>query len=412
MAQCTDQATSQNQATALLSRAVESAAPASAQKPAQPAHRFISSLTLQLLAILAVLYIGLWNFYPWRPLAELDIPAWMLKYAANTAQIVASNKAQVLILGSSLIDAPRRRLKRNNLYQEELSAACHQPFTIDVASVPGVMMSDQAFVIAKLLTGDTKLKFLIVTYSPREFIDNELGDKLTSTPTRTVVNFIDRRQNLLPKVLSAESVITWTSNHVLFCNLVRRHILKQTSRWICHLSNHPLSRWDSGHDNLNDEVKNEFSQTDILTTDPNASDSQGPAYEKRLALDLSVYQKRYNPFNEKGMNIQLQALDELLATCTSHSIAVQLVGMPISQANKNLLAPGIYDLMDKKVRQIASKYGTQVNDINQMESFEQTDFRDSVHLSKTGSLKFLPLFNSSVVPGLQHHLAPLMRSDK
>ncbi|MBS2007856.1 MAG: hypothetical protein JST01_12495 [Cyanobacteria bacterium SZAS TMP-1] len=131
-----------------------------------------------------------------------------------------------------------------------------------------------------------------------------------------------------------------------------------------------------------------------------------------MALDLQVYQKRYNPFNEKRMNTQLQALDELLATCASHNIAVQLVGMPISPANKNILGPGIYELMDKKVRQIASKYGTQVDDINQMESFEQTDFRDSVHLSKTGSLKFLPLFNSSVVPGLQHHLAPLMRSDK
>ncbi|MBS1999768.1 MAG: hypothetical protein JSS86_25785 [Cyanobacteria bacterium SZAS LIN-2] len=412
MAQCTDQASSQNQATALLSRAVESAAPSSAQKSAKPAHRFISSLTLQLLAMLAVLYIGIWNFYPWRPLAELDIPAWMLKYAANTAQIVAGSKAQVIILGSSLIDAPRGRLKRDQLYQEELSTAWHKPVSLDVSSVPGAMMSDQAFVVEKLVENGKKPELLVVTYAPREFMDNEVGDKLTSTPTRTVVTFINRRQSLLPRSLSAEAFAACAASHSQFCDLVRRHVLRQANQWICRVSGHPLTLWEASHGNFGGKSEGPTNQADAQSTDLNSPDSQGPAYEKRLALDLQVYQKRYNPFNEKRMNTQLQALDELLATCASHNIAVQLVGMPISPANKNILGPGIYELMDKKVRQIASKYGTQVDDINQMESFEQTDFRDSVHLSKTGSLKFLPLFNSSVVPGLQHHLAPLMRSDK
>ena len=205
--------------------------------------RLSSSFTIQLLTILAGLYVAVWFFYPWRPLAELDIPAWMLKYASNTAQIVQSTRAEVIILGSSLIDAPRGRLKRQNLYQEELNNGAKLSHTVDLSTVPGAMLSDQGFIVEELFANGKQPKFIVLTYAPREFMDNEVGDRLTSTPTRTVVNFINRRQSMLPRDFSLSACSDCFANHALFCDLVRRHVLKQSTTWICDLSGHPLTLW-------------------------------------------------------------------------------------------------------------------------------------------------------------------------
>jgi len=378
--------------------------------------KLYSSLTIQLLAILAGLYVAVWCLYPWRPLAELDIPAWMLKYASNTAQIVQKSNAPVIILGSSLIDAPRGRLKRENLYQEELNQGAKQTLAVDLSTVPGAMISDQSFVVQELFANGKNPKFIILTYAPREFMDNEVGDRLSSTPTRSVVSFINRRQSMLPRQLSMQAITDCLSNHTLFCDLVRRHVLKLSNTWICELSGHPLTLWDSTHGSAAERKSQPSSKPESATNSPskpeaglvdlNGPDSHGPIYEKRLAQDLHMYSHRYNPYNEKRCQTQMQALRELLANCRAHQSSVLLVGMPISPANKALLADGIYQKMDNQIKLLAQQYGAAVSDCNELATFDQQDFRDSVHLSKNGSLKFLPIFNSIVRPVLVKSGAP------
>lgn len=110
----------------------------------------LTSLTLQLISLLAAIYLLFWSFYPWRPLAELDMPAWMVKFASNTAQMVRDSQAPIITMGTSLIGAPIGRLKRPNLYQEILSSAAGQTLPTDLISSPGAVMSDQAFIVHEL----------------------------------------------------------------------------------------------------------------------------------------------------------------------------------------------------------------------------------------------------------------------
>jgi hypothetical protein len=349
---------------------------------------------MQLSLVLLAVYMLCWSFYPWRPLAELDIPAWMVKFASDTAQLLQDTKAPVVTLGTSLIDAPIVQLNRPHLYQEALTAAGGQNLSTDVLAVPGSMMSDQAFIVHELFSNKRKPSLLILTYAPRDFMDNEVADRIASTPTRRVVNFINKRQLFWPTKMTISSFGDCLANHLLFADLLRRHWLRTLVLDACFRTGHPLTLWDSSRLSKNKNQIAEPAPPSEATGGPR--DAQN---SKTLKLDLDLYNRRYNPYNERRTSTQLACLQELLDDCKRHSLPVQMIGMPISPANKKLLKPDLYESLKARIRAIAERYNAGCIDLNTVPgvAFDQSDFGDSVHLSKAGSSRFLPLYTQSIL---------------
>jgi len=360
----------------------------------------IGSFTILLLGLLLATYCFFWAFYPWRPLAELDIPAWMVKFASNTAQTVRDTRAPLIIMGTSLIGAPVARLKRPDLYQDVLSQAWGHKLNTDLLSAPGAVMSDQAFIVHELFANGKKPALIVLTYSPRDFMDNEVADRILITPTRRVVSFINKRQSFLPASLSPAAINDCLANHTLFADLLRRHWLRSLCLQACVSTGHPLTLWDgarlSKYKSENADIAPPAEATSGAVTD---EQKEAAERSKHIKMDLELYNRRYNPYNERRTKVQLQYLSDLLAECQLHHTAVLMVGMPLAPANRHLIKPGIYEQLDSKIRVIASRYNASLTDLNTLPgvTFSDDDFGDSVHLSKQGSQLFLPWFAKCIL---------------
>ena len=270
-----------------------------------------------------------------------------------------------------------------------------------MSTVPGAMISDQALVVHALFANHKSPRLIILTLAPRDFIDNMVGDNIASTPTRKVVSFIDRRQSFFPRDVTFAGLTNCLSNHLLFCDLVRRHILQVTRAEICNISRHPLNLADASHGFRTARRGATRADRAPAEAEPGAgaSEEAGADHQKRLELDLASYRKRYNPYSQSRTNAQLVSLEDLLRDCKQHSTAVLITVMPISPANKRLLGPGIYQDLGAKIRTTAARYGANVCDIDGMPGgdFRQSEFSDSVHLSKAGSIRFVPIFTEAIL---------------
>ncbi|MBU6454651.1 MAG: DUF1574 domain-containing protein [Cyanobacteria bacterium REEB67] len=395
-----------------------------AAKPPQANQKFSDSrrsFTVNLLALLICIYAALWLAYPWRPLAELDVPGWIVDFADQVDLMMTTRNPPVVILGSSLTLAAPRRLRKPDVYQEEISNKSGRHLDVSVMAVPGAIASDQDFILEELLSHHKKPSLLVYTYAARDFMDNTIEGKISSTPTRRVLTFINRRSSFLPANLSPGAISQCFDNHAAFLDLVRRHVLRCARSWACNLSGHPDTLWAAAHqqsDTTAADKKGEGAQKDgylkeSASNGRNNKDSanrvdadEAPQVRhKALLEDLALYGRRYNPLNEKRATEQYEHLENLLRLARQNGIRVELLGMPLSPANLNLLKPGVYNDMKKRLTALATEYGATIDDLNtdkegrpgQSSAFTQDDYLDSVHLSTPGARKFVPIFTDIVV---------------
>ncbi|MBS1989162.1 MAG: DUF1574 family protein [Cyanobacteria bacterium SZAS LIN-3] len=362
------------------------------------------SFTVILCLLLSTTYLAMWAFYPWRPLAELDVPGWIVDFADQVDLMMTKRNPPIVILGSSLTLAAPRRLARPAVYQEEINARSGRKLDVCCMAVPGAIASDQDFILNELLEHKKKPDLIVYTYAPRDFMDNTIEGKINTTPTRKVLTFINRRSSFLPKDLSWAALSQCFDNHAAFIDMVHRHVLRLARNYVCKISGHPESLWEAskhatapaGADGK--ASVQESKQEGDSNSGKNADET--PAFrQKALAADLELYNRRYNPQNKARIDEQYSHLEQLLSVSRAKNIRVELVGMPVSPANMALLQPGVFSAMQKRLQTLATKYGAGLYDFNTdgQVSFAQDEYLDSVHLSTGGAAHFVPLFANHVV---------------
>jgi hypothetical protein len=374
------------------------------------------SFTVNLLILLTIVYGTLWLAYPWRPLAELDVPGWIVDFADQVDLMMTNRNPPLVILGSSLTLAAPRRLRKPDVYQEEISKKSGRDLDVSVMAVPGAIASDQDFILEELLSHHKKPSLIVYTYAARDFMDNTIEGKIGSTPTRRVLTFINRRSSFLPANLSPAAINQCFDNHLAFLDLVRRHVLRCARSWACQVSGHPDSLWAAAHQEKGNSVdgqkianleKESGTEAGTVKRSDNTIDAdEAPAVRKKaLAEDLALYTRRYNPLNAKRAAEQYEHLENLLKLAKQNNIKVELLGMPLSPANLKLLQPGVYENMKNRLSALATEYGATLDDLNHTgngalaggSAFTQDCYLDSVHLSTPGARKFVPIFTDIVV---------------
>jgi hypothetical protein len=392
--------------------------PANLARKIGPPLPLLKSFTILLCLILTASYAIIWAFYPWRPLAELDVPGWIVDFADQVDLMMTKRNPPVVILGSSLTLAAPRRPARPNVYQEEISKRSCQNIAISCMAVPGAIASDQDFILSELLAHGKKPALVIYTYAPRDFMDNTVVGKITATPTRRVLTFINRRNSFLPRDLSLTALNQCFDNHAAFLDLVRRHVLRGARTYVCKISGHPDTLWAASRKQSGQtpttatNAENETStgggrdRSSASGAAPGSNegadqrpDEAAPVRAKALREDLDLYSRRYNPQNALRIGEQYQHVEDLLRLGKDNGIQIDLIGMPVSPANLNLLKAGVYQNMDHRLHELATKYGADIYDLNQDQGvkFGQDQYLDSVHLSNGGARQFVPVFVDKVV---------------
>lgn len=410
--------------------------------------RSLSSTALITTLLLGSLYGGVFKAFDWKDLAAQDSSKWIVAKAAIAPQYIYSNESKnIVILGSSLIMAPSENLNdldgvaignpgsetaapRGLIYVDGLKKVTGRVLSTKVLGVPGALTSDQTLITNELIAGRKTPQLLVLTYAPRDFMSNDIGDDIDFTPTARVFHFASLDHGFLPTSLDPQTMRKCFDSHMGFIDSVRRFYLRTIREKTCQLTNHPYSLFESMNKEKDVKTAAAAKSTDSASTEkqaqdnakteqqrvmatpqatpqavPNAQDSKNAhainsiaakaRHEEVLTRDLELYKKRYLPINEKKIKTQMSQLDNLMASAYKAKLPVVLIGMPLSAKNIEVLGAANRLRLENQIKELASKYQIEVIDFNDLPDklkFAQDEFIDSVHLNKPGSTRFVSLF--------------------
>lgn len=112
--------------------------------------------------------------------------------------------------------------------------------------------------------------------------------------------------------------------------------------------------------------------------------------EKFLYEDNSAeYKKRFSHPSAKLFKTQSEFLSKLLTQAKADNIKVLLVNMPLTPANMSLMPVGYYDRYLQTVRAATEQYGCSYLNLNDGQTFNSADFRDTAHMNADGGKKLI-----------------------
>jgi hypothetical protein len=377
--------------------------------------RLSKSLTVVLLGLLACLYVAIYYYYPWKDLAAMELPRWIIKFAEGVPNYTHSREYRPLVVfGSSLVIAPSARLNDMHyskpdeygyrsktpgagIYERAIKSIRGNCPEMKILAVPGSVVSDQVLILRTLIEARKAPKMLVFTLAPRDFMDNEVGEKTGDTATARVLDFVSHNKNFWPQSLTPTGFENCWKSHHSYLDLVRKHFSRSLRDKVCTWSGHPKDLWSAALTKVaSDPTQGEVKEASGEAREEKINaDNLDPA---AMARDLKTYKDRYQPANRATFEQQVEALDQLLAMTKEAHIATLLVEMPLSRENLDLLQPEQKAMLADSVKKLATRYDVDFIDYNQSAAppFETSDFYDSVHLNKPGARKFVNQFARSL----------------
>lgn len=394
--------------------------------------RTLSSTTLITAVLLGSLYGGLFKAFDWKDLAAQDSSKWIVAKAAIAPQYIYSPESKnIVILGSSLIMAPSENLNdldgvaignpgsetaapRGLIYVDGLKKATGLSLSTKVLGVPGALTSDQTLITNELIAGGKAPQLLVLTYAPRDFMSNDIGDDIDFTPTARVFHFASLDHGFLPTSFDPQVMRKCFDSHTGFIDSVRRFYLRAIREKTCQFTNHPYSLFESMQKETQTKPTTPQAVTAVAqiaapnaapVTAPIDGQTQSPSdkakdrHEEVLKKDLELYRTRYLPINEKKIKTQMAQLEKLMASASKARVPVVLIGMPLSAKNIEVLGEANRLRLENQIKEMATRYQIEVIDFNDLPDklkFAQDEFIDSVHLNKPGSTRFVSLFSTTL----------------
>ena len=365
-------------------------------------------------------YFAFWSLCPWRELAGIDVPTWIIEFAGRSADFATVEpRKDAAIFGTSLIAAVSSRLSSSaklspslvdtrdvgakfvaNL-EHSLKAKSKAPIKLAMAAVPGSMVSDQYFLLKEAVGQKRAPSLLILTLAPRDFIDNEVGLRLEETPLRRVLSFLSSNRHFFPPSLSAQGWQLCLESHRRFFSLIQKRVRRALVLWACAVLHREENLWSSQQRMLsNKNGQSDSGLPKAPAIDAANSNKSGQISEKigqsnAFAEDLIVYRRRYLPLNRALYSMQCSYLDDLLILAKDQKIGVVVFLMPLSAENRQLLPNGWLKQFSLNCKNQVAQFGFDIYDLNEgayESTFHRSDFVDSVHLSLSGAEKFYSIF--------------------
>ncbi|MBX9696160.1 MAG: hypothetical protein K2Z81_27475, partial [Cyanobacteria bacterium] len=118
----------------------------------------------------------------------------------------------------------------------------------------------------------------------------------------------------------------------------------------------------------------------------------------RYDNNLDDYKARYRSPKMSFYDGQFRCLEKLAQLIANKGATLQVVNMPVRRCNNELLPPGLYARYLRDLAAAGKRAGFKFVDLCQFDAYEQTDFRDSVHLNGYGGIKFANRLTMSLKP--------------
>ncbi len=236
--------------------------------------------------------------------------------------------------------------------------------------VPSMMLSDCDLLFEKLERNDKLPDTVVLLLAPRDFMDNTVAEERNL--------FVHEMKGRITfKELSAASNV-----EEFFAKLFRA-------------MNHGANTWCKDFRTGGQRVALAIKK---LGRKPRKeTPASGVTREEALhhfyfgdgkLSDLGVYKERYSPVDRGRIKEQLAALDKLLDRLKNRSVKTVVVSMPITAENIALIDKTAQREILDGIRSACSARSIVFLTADDLGSYANSDFVDSVHLNATGGDKF------------------------
>lgn len=253
----------------------------------------------------------------------------------------------------------------------------------------GCMVSDAFAISDRVLTKKQTPKLVIFGIAPRDFQDNRMPD-LGKSPVFLTFPFREKRFEWRDCQSPAEFLNTSLSFLFDFYDS-RAKWRQMLNTYSADILNHPQSIYADAAQNFKSPEAGKLSGDE-------------PSSKKKLTLeeDLADYKGRYNPFNQKRLNIERDFFEKLLDRLSDLEVPVVLVRMPITAENRALIPAPLADGFEQAMDSACTRSNVQFLSF-EPEEFTRLDFADSVHLNESGSKKFQEKVARKLVSWAENH---------
>lgn len=312
--------------------------------------------------------------------------------------------ADIVLFGSSLMTAPvlqseamylNRPLpkfthRKTHVLEKALERKLgREPSAVCLAS-GGQMASDVYRCTKNVLKSDKQPIAIIYGIAPRDFQDN-LVPAVESTPVFQTIATVDdlperlasgpiRVKQKVDLILGRISLLwRYKADLRTYLTLRMKKYMERFLPWVC------FDKYNERHE-LKQQKRGLFPE-----------EAAGvPTAWPGVALDhltppqmLADYACRYNPVAQLQVAEQLSYFERFLQTCKQRGIAVLVINMPLSKANKAMIDRSLFQEYLSKTQQLCRKYEVDYQDLNCQPWDNADNFIDTVHLTPERSKPFM-----------------------
>lgn len=247
--------------------------------------------------------------------------------------------------------------------------------------VSAAMISDDSIILKNILDQGIKPKLIVLMVAPKDFVDNLAQPAGKSR----YFNFFNERKNGI-QISVSKSLAENTEAVLNYCwryFKVRADYSRTLEFIVCSFFGRAATFYNAATGRA--YTPQMLKDIEIGTSPLPYTDPPPPSV---IYGDLDVYKRRYLPFDEKRLALEISYLHDLLADCKAKGMMVLVVGMPLHPENRKLLPPpqkqALYSAIENTCR---SGSATFINMIDS-DSYAANDFSDSVHMRAEASLRF------------------------
>lgn len=312
----------------------------------------------------------------WLAKSYLDLPK-----APNAVLLGSSQVGGLQAADADTLNRPVDFVRdhRSPTLERELANRIGGETEVFTAALPGAMMSDHFLITQALFSAGKLPNAVILTLSPRDFIDNSLPCAGATGPFRFFSKYVQLGQ----------------LQDVAFPDLWSRVDFGVSQGM-------PLRRLSSLFEIKTDEagttVEREKTETDAerqaryimggyagnVRPGQSTINPHLPVFFVDNTLD---YQKRYRNTNPPTYAVQMRFFKELLKSMHERGIRVIAVGMPLFTTNRQILPQEFWNEFHFRISSACTEYGAEWCDLSDNPDFTGDDFCDTVHLNALGGAK-------------------------
>jgi hypothetical protein len=264
-----------------------------------------------------------------------------------------------------------------------------------ISALPGAMISDHFAISRSLFGAHGKPALLVLTVSPRDFIDNTLPGAGATEPYRFFSAHCDLTAFNNLAYNDAWSRMSHFISDELPLRKVTAELDQASKKWSeanAEWSVDKIATAGGAGPEKGETGADATQQVKFVMGGYSGNIKPGdavlyPNHLKFFVNNAGDYKKRYRNTHPANYDAQMEYFKNYLSYLSDQGIHVLVVGMPLTEMNREILPADFWQEFRGRLLLTCGSAGAEWLDLSDNKDFDVSDFVDTVHLNADGGIK-------------------------